>query len=156
MSITITAPQLFISRHSRCRFFSYAWGNSQHGQLALINPNQNHWQPTLADGLREWRCARVCFGTFHAAARTVDGSVLTWGRQFECCLGRKGVMDDHIVQPGVVQGLPSAAVVKVLCGSMHTAAVTRAGQVFTWGSGDSGALGHGGLRSCLMAYVLIF
>jgi hypothetical protein len=88
---------------------SYAWGNTQHGQLALTNPNQNHWQPTLADGLREWRCARVCFGTYHAAARTVDGSVLTWGRQFECCLGRKSVMDDQIGEPGTVEALPRAA-----------------------------------------------
>ena len=75
----------------------------------MTNPNQNHWQPTLADGLREWRCARVCFGTYHAAARTVDGSVLTWGRQFECCLGRKSVMDDHIGEPGIVEELPRAA-----------------------------------------------
>jgi alpha-tubulin suppressor-like RCC1 family protein len=52
-------------------------------------------------------------------------------------------MDDHISEPALVEGLPRAAVVKVLCGSMHTAAVTRAGQVFTWGSGESGALGHG-------------
>lgn len=72
--------------------------------------------------------------------------MLTWGRQFECCLGRKGVMDDHVVEPALVEGLPRAAVVKVLCGALHTVAVTRAGQVFTWGSGDSGALGHGESR----------
>jgi alpha-tubulin suppressor-like RCC1 family protein len=81
---------------------------------------------------------------YHAAARTVDGSVLTWGRQFECSLGRKNIMDDQIGEPGIVEALPRTAVVKVLCGYLHTAAVTRAGQVFTWGSGESGALGHGG------------
>ena len=47
---------------------------------------------------------------------------------------------------GIVEALPRAAVVKVLCGNLHTAAVTRAGQVFTWGSGESGALGHGGFH----------
>ena len=137
-------PTTFRFKSSTPHFpIRYAWGNAQHGQLALSNPSQNHWQPALADGLREWRCARVCFGTYHAAARTVDGSVLTWGRQFECCLGRRGVLEDHICDPGAVEGLPRSAVVRVLCGSMHTAAVTRAGQVFTWGSGDSGAQGHG-------------
>jgi alpha-tubulin suppressor-like RCC1 family protein len=55
-------------------------------------------------------------------------------------------MDDHVAVPALVEGLPRAAVVKVLCGALHTVAVTRAGQVFTWGSGDSGALGHGELH----------
>jgi alpha-tubulin suppressor-like RCC1 family protein len=64
-------------------------------------------------------------------------------------------MDDQIVEPGVVEGLPRSAVVKVLCGALHTAAVTRAGQVFTWGSGESGALGHGGTRSSLALPLIV-
>ena len=65
-------------------------------------------------------------------------------------------MEDQIVEPGVVEGLPRSSVVKVLCGALHTAAVTRAGQVFTWGSGESGALGHGSFHasSCTRAALM--
>ncbi len=31
----------------------------------------------------------------------------------------------------------------VACGSHHTASISRRGQLFTWGMGNSGELGHG-------------
>jgi len=34
-------------------------------------------------------------------------------------------------------------VAKVSCGTMHAACITIPGVLYTWGSGDSGRLGHG-------------
>jgi hypothetical protein len=42
-----------------------------------------------------------------------------------------------------MRGLGSARVVQVACGASHTLALTRAGDVFSCGSGLRGALGHG-------------
>jgi alpha-tubulin suppressor-like RCC1 family protein len=37
-------------------------------------------------------------------------------------------------------------VVKVACGNLHNLAVTDNGDVYTWGWGQNGALGHGNRR----------
>ena len=39
--------------------------------------------------------------------------------------------------------LSDKTVVDVACGFQHTACVTDQGDVYTWGLGKSGALGHG-------------
>ena len=35
-------------------------------------------------------------------------------------------------------------IVQVACGNSHTIALTEAGDVYSWGHGKQGALGHGG------------
>lgn len=46
---------------------------------------------------------------------------------------------------GFVSGeVADKAVVDVACGQHHTACITSNGEVYTWGNGKSGALGHGG------------
>lgn len=45
---------------------------------------------------------------------------------------------------GFVAGdLSEKKVVDAACGSGHTACITAEGEVFTWGNGKNGALGHG-------------
>lgn len=43
----------------------------------------------------------------------------------------------------MTQSLAGQVVVQVTCGSYHTAAVTGSGDLFTWGGGMYGKLGHG-------------
>ena len=45
--------------------------------------------------------------------------------------------------PCLVLGLSGKKVVSVAAGSMHSAAVTDEGAVYTWGRGSYGRLGHG-------------
>ena len=40
-----------------------------------------------------------------------------------------------------------AAVTRITAGGFHSAALTQEGQVFTWGAGSGGALGHGDART---------
>jgi len=44
---------------------------------------------------------------------------------------------------GFVHGLENVEIVEVACGYNHTVALSKEGEVFTWGSGKEGALGHG-------------
>lgn len=43
----------------------------------------------------------------------------------------------------VLGELENKAVKSVSCGFQHTACVTEDGEVYTWGHGKNGALGHG-------------
>lgn len=46
-------------------------------------------------------------------------------------------------RPRVIESLRGKDVVDVACGGAHSAAITTAGELFTWGKGRYGRLGHG-------------
>ncbi len=48
-----------------------------------------------------------------------------------------------VKSPALVEGLSGKGVVRVATGGSHSAAVTTSGQLFTWGKGSYGRLGHG-------------
>jgi regulator of chromosome condensation len=41
-------------------------------------------------------------------------------------------------------GIASRRILKIVCGGMHTVALSNLGAVFTWGCNDEGALGREG------------
>ena len=56
------------------------------------------------------------------------------------------LLDQH-VPTRVLGALANEPVRMCACGSAHTVAVTERGRVYTWGDGESGALGHGDRES---------
>lgn len=46
-------------------------------------------------------------------------------------------------RPKLIEALQGLEVVDIACGGAHSAAITSSGQVFTWGKGRYGRLGHG-------------
>jgi len=86
-------------------------------------------------------------GESHGACCTEGGEIMCWG---DNTYGQLGVGDlEQRLEPTRVEGFDGDAVVLVSCGRFHTAAITEAGRLFTWGRGDHGRLGHGdrGLRA---------
>ena len=75
------------------------------------------------------------------------GGVLTSGSEhsFRGVLGHGALTGEHkvVALPTVVAGLTGVRVVSVAAGSVYTIALTEAGQVFSWGMGERGCLGHG-------------
>lgn len=47
------------------------------------------------------------------------------------------------VKPTIVQALDGIFLKQITCGWSHSVALTSEGEVFTWGNGDHGKLGHG-------------
>ncbi|XP_029920656.1 probable E3 ubiquitin-protein ligase HERC1 isoform X2 [Myripristis murdjan] len=118
----------------------YLWGNGRHGQLADTGTNQ--MMPTLAPSLSQTQqvvCGQNC--TFLVQA---NGTVLAVG---EGQYGRLGQGNsDDLYTPTVISTLQGYVVTQLVtsCGSDgHSIALTETGEVFSWGDGDFGKLGHG-------------
>jgi len=80
-------------------------------------------------------------GRNHTLAIKDDGTVWAWGDNNSGQLG-DGTDDNFREEPEQVAGLSN--IVDVAAGADHSVAVTASGDVYTWGSGYRGQLGHGG------------
>jgi alpha-tubulin suppressor-like RCC1 family protein len=49
-------------------------------------------------------------------------------------------------EPAYIPGIPNADWKEIKCGAAHTVAVTKNGEVYSWGFGNNGRLGHGGFN----------
>ncbi|CAI5731448.1 unnamed protein product [Hyaloperonospora brassicae] len=74
-----------------------------------------------------------------------SGHVLTFGSG-DCGQLGHGVADEDLMAPfpRVVRSLSKLEIVRVACGGLHSAAITAAGEVYTWGCNDDGAIGRDG------------
>ena len=117
---------------------------NMYGQLGL-GDNDGRDMFTVVAGLRG--VVDIDAGKNHTIAVTCEGEVWTWG------MGRAtghGVDDDETrwLVPAKVTGggIEEAAVVQVAAGSHHSMARTAIGELYSWGQGNSGQLGHGGIE----------
>uniref|UniRef100_UPI0037E82BA5 probable E3 ubiquitin-protein ligase HERC1 n=1 Tax=Semicossyphus pulcher TaxID=241346 RepID=UPI0037E82BA5 len=118
----------------------YVWGNGRYGQLAGMGTNL--MMPTLAPSLLQTQqvvCGQNC--TFLVQS---NGTVLAVGEGQYGRLGQ-GNSDDLYV-PTIISAFQGYVVTQLVtsCGSDgHSMALTETGEVFSWGDGDFGKLGHG-------------
>ena len=82
-------------------------------------------------------------GGDHCAAVDAEGRVYTWGLAERGRLG--GHRNKDSPAPARVRALGECRAAAVACGLGTTACVSEAGQLYTWGAGSSGQLGHGDL-----------
>ena len=68
-------------------------------------------------------------------------TVYSWGRGEDGQLGIGDTSDQDT--PTYVDSLRGVGVKQIACGSGHTVVLTGEGEVYTWGRGDDGRLGHG-------------
>ncbi|XP_053195611.1 probable E3 ubiquitin-protein ligase HERC1 [Scomber japonicus] len=118
----------------------YLWGSGRYGQLAGMGTNP--MMPTLAPSLLQTQqvvCGQNC--TFLVQS---NGTVLAVGEGQYGRLGQ-GNSDDLYV-PTIISAFQGYVVTQLAtsCGSDgHSMALTETGEVFSWGDGDFGKLGHG-------------
>ncbi|EEY53266.1 regulator of chromosome condensation (RCC1)-like protein [Phytophthora infestans T30-4] len=87
--------------------------------------------PLVVRPLVKLEIVRVACGGLHSAAITSAGEVFTWGCDDDGALGRVG--DENIPTKVTGFGPQQATAVQVVGGDCHTAVVTLAGKVYTWG-----------------------
>ncbi|XP_063089371.1 probable E3 ubiquitin-protein ligase HERC1 [Cavia porcellus] len=82
----------------------------------------------------------------HTLAFTTEGEVFSWGDGDYGKLGHGNSSTQKY--PKLIQGpLQGKVVVRVSAGYRHSAAVAEDGELYTWGEGDFGRLGHGDSNS---------
>ncbi|EFJ39741.1 hypothetical protein VOLCADRAFT_70529 [Volvox carteri f. nagariensis] len=84
----------------------------------------------------------VSCGSSHSVAILSCGIVTSWGRGEDGQLGHGQA--DECLAPKAISTLTDAGIESVVCGAEYTIAVAPSrGQVYSWGWGDFGRLGHG-------------
>ncbi|KAH7520537.1 hypothetical protein FEM48_Zijuj08G0154500 [Ziziphus jujuba var. spinosa] len=127
-----------ISVSSSGGLYTYGW--SKYGQLGH-GDFEDHLVPHKLEALKDSFISQISGGWRHTMALTSDGKLYGWGwNKF----GQVGVGDnvDHC-SPVQVQFPHDEKVVQISCGWRHTLAVTERQNVFSWGRGTNGQLGHG-------------
>ena len=71
----------------------------------------------------------------------VFSQVFSWGEGEDGKLGHNNRLS--LDKPRLIESLKSKRIRDIACGSSHSAAITSNGELYTWGLGEYGRLGHG-------------
>ncbi|KDO22060.1 hypothetical protein SPRG_12047 [Saprolegnia parasitica CBS 223.65] len=129
----------------------FTWGQNDHCQLgheaehslnqaqsrrAIIKYGLDAVEPVIWTRTVPETCVIVgiAVGTDHTLAVSDDGDILGFGSMYNS--------SDHST---LSRHLRKQRVTQICCGALHAAIVNANGQMYTWGSGDGGRLGHGDL-----------
>ncbi|CAK7346805.1 unnamed protein product [Dovyalis caffra] len=121
----------------------FTWGEESGGRLGH-GVGKDVIQPRLVESLAVTTVDFVACGEFHSCAVTMAGEIYTWGDgTHNAGLLGHGTDVSHWIPKRISGPLEGLQVASVTCGPWHTALVTSTGQLFTFGDGTFGVLGHG-------------
>ncbi|KAL8515095.1 hypothetical protein ACS0TY_013980 [Phlomoides rotata] len=125
----------------------FSWGEESGGRLGH-GVGKDVSQPRLVESLTFSSVDFVACGEFHTCAVTMAGELYTWGdgTHYAGLLGH-GTDVSHWIPKRIAGPLEGLQVATVTCGPWHTAMITSTGQLFTFGDGTFGVLGHGNRES---------
>ena len=119
----------------------YVTGENTHGQLGLKKSLLSQF--ARVDTLVSEDVSNIGCGATFSAAVTRDGRLWTWGCNSKGQCGT-GFLSAKVEVPQIVP-LPRK-VLQASGGTTHGALLDEKGQVWTWGEGALGQLGHGDIR----------
>jgi E3 ubiquitin-protein ligase HERC2 len=120
----------------------YTWGLGEFGRLGHGDIT-TYLKPKLITKLVGHRVVQVACGSRDAQTLclTDDGTVWSWGDGDFGKLGRGG--SEGCLVPNPIERLNGLDIVQIECGAQFSLALTKIGEVWTWGKGDYYRLGHG-------------
>ena len=118
----------------------FCWGRGEDGQLGVGDTSAQE-EPVYVDSLRGIGVKDIACGSGHTVVLTCEGEIMSWGRGDDGRLGHGDHNWKYVPRP--VVHLSGYVISQITCGSYHTAAVASSGELWTWGGGMYGKLGHG-------------
>jgi alpha-tubulin suppressor-like RCC1 family protein len=116
----------------------WAWGANGEGQLGK-GDNLGTSTPVMVSSQPGGSEVFDC-GDNHVIAAYSDGNLYAWGYNFDGQLGLGDNNDRNVMAE--VTGI-DIEIIDVACGSFHSVVLDKNGNVWTWGSNESGQLGDG-------------
>jgi hypothetical protein len=119
----------------------WTWGFNGNGQLGNAAITDRSTPVTTFSGGTNWKqvfCSGNV-GTYTAAIKT-DGTLWTWGRNFEGQLGNTLITGN--VSTPITTFAGGTNWKQVSCGTNHTSAIKTDGTLWTWGNAYNGILGN--------------
>ncbi|KPI85990.1 hypothetical protein ABL78_4952 [Leptomonas seymouri] len=129
----------------------YCWGHNVYGQCLKLPDFSRVLTPTrLKTSVR--KVLDICFGQFFGVLLFDDGIMGTWGiaSMLGCTIGDKDLEESlasdqckcarQVVHLELGADCPMTA---VRAGPWHALSISKRGEVYTWGVGRDGRLGHG-------------
>ncbi|KAI3995883.1 hypothetical protein MKX01_030689 [Papaver californicum] len=125
----------------------FSWGEQFGGRLGH-GIDKDCSCPSLVEFLAVNNVEYIACGEYHTCAISTAGDLFTWGdgTYFAGLLGHSNEVS-HWAPKRVSGPIEGLQFLSIACGLWHSALVTTSGQLFTFGSGAFGALGHGNLES---------
>jgi alpha-tubulin suppressor-like RCC1 family protein len=117
----------------------WAWGQNSFGHLGDGTSTDRSSPVTTAGGGINWKQV-ACGGSYNTAAIKTDGTLWTWGWNFNGELG-DGTTTKRSSPVTTAGG--GANWKQVACGYRYAAAIKTDGTLWTWGSNTAGRLGDG-------------
>ena len=141
------------------RLFSFGSGykDSRRNGLPPVLGHGSHdreTQPRQVLALKDKVVVHVACGWDHSLAVTDHGMLYSWGAGTNGKLGHGDELDRSV--PSQVLALSHVFIVQAEAGCEHSVAISLEGQLFTWGHGDSGRLGHGDDKTQMIPKVVSF
>lgn len=125
----------------------FVWGRpptAEGGTPLMLRPKQ----VALLNGQS---IIQIACGGEHLLYLTDTGDVYSYGDNEEKRAFKRGHASSFLV-PRLVEefalekALHRTKIIKVACGAQHSVGITEVGELYTWGSGEDGRLGHGDMR----------
>ncbi|GFZ16630.1 regulator of chromosome condensation (RCC1) family with FYVE zinc finger domain-containing protein [Actinidia rufa] len=122
----------------------FCWGSRGLGNK--VDMDATH--PKIVESISRVCVKSVVCGEYQTCALTFSGEIYTWG---DNCYGIDSVGEDgnrsQCLPRRIAGPLDGVTISEVACGEWHMAIVSSSGQLFTYGDGTFGVLGHGNLQS---------
>jgi alpha-tubulin suppressor-like RCC1 family protein len=127
----------------------WAWGHGAGGKLGMADKDtKDRYEPCLVPKLRGRSVLQVCAGTWHSMALVTyppmlkGGWVYTWGSGYHGQLAQGPICVSYIPQLIEYFVVVHVLIKSICCGSHHCLAVTKEGELYSWGSNTDGCLGR--------------
>ncbi|XP_018445631.2 PH, RCC1 and FYVE domains-containing protein 1 [Raphanus sativus] len=121
----------------------FTWGDGDKNRLGHGDKDAR-LKPTCVPALIDYNFHRIACGHSLTVGLTTSGQVFTMG---STVYGQLGNLNTDGKLPCLVEDkLASEFVEEISCGAYHVAALTSRNEVYTWGKGANGRLGHGDLE----------
>ena len=122
----------------------FGQGNNTNGQLGIGNYISIDI-PIRINSLKQLKITQIACGVGHTIALTDNNILYAWGRFYKPKNKKdmiKSTSGDYS-SPTLIESLSNESIIKIAAGNNHSMAITELGDLYTWGEGTYGQLGHG-------------